>query len=345
MKTEQNIELAPFTSFGVGGPAETLITLSDSAHLPTVLEDTDSPWVLGHGTNSLISDEGLPGVTIRLAAGLITVEDDLVIAEAGASWDELVKSAIAHNLWGVELMSGVPGSVGAAAFINIACYGQSQSDTVAWIETVNIDTLEFHIFSANELSWSYKESYFQDHPELIITRVAYKLSSTQTTQLTYQWALDVAHKMGLKADSLDHVRQIIMRTRKEAGSLFMYGGHHAKTVGSFFRNPVVSADIVEEIIAADESGRTADQIRKMNKVHGGDDVRVSAAHVMLAAGFKRGQKWGSVRLHPSHVLKIENMGSASAQDIYDVAQDIIHTCQKKLGVTLEPEARILGHFR
>ena len=87
-----------------------------------------------------------------------------------------------------------------------------------------------------------------------------------------------------------------------------------------------------------------EDLLRQNIIHGGDKSRVSAAHVLLAAGFARGQTWGNVRLHPDHILKIENIGNASAQEIYDVVQNIISTVQQKLGITLEPEVRFLGDF-
>jgi UDP-N-acetylmuramate dehydrogenase len=79
-------------------------------------------------------------------------------------------------------------------------------------------------------------------------------------------------------------------------------------------------------------------------VHGGAQKRVSAAHVLLAAGFQRGQTWGPVRLHPDHILKLENTGGATAQQIYNVAMEIVNTVKNKLAVDLVPEVRFLGSF-
>lgn len=82
----------------------------------------------------------------------------------------------------------------------------------------------------------------------------------------------------------------------------------------------------------------------MNQVHGGTTKRVSAAHVMLAAGFARGQQWGNVKLNDKNLLKIEALEGANSSEVYKVAQDIIATCQSKLGITLQPEAEFLGNF-
>ena len=94
----------------------------------------------------------------------------------------------------------------------------------------------------------------------------------------------------------------------------------------------------------DETGKTLDRIINQSKIHGGNAQRASAAHVLLAAGFHRGQTWGNVRLHPHHVLKIETLPGATAQEVYDVTQLILETVKDKLDITLEPEVKFLGNF-
>src|SRR5690606_35339263 len=139
---QQHIMLAPMTSFGVGGPAENLITVTDSTEIDQALAEVGNrrPWLLGHGTNVLISDEGLPGTTIGFGSGRIEVYGTTLIADAGAVCDVLVKTAIKHKLWGIELTSGVPGSVGAVVFINIAAYGPANSDRLIWVEAIDETT-------------------------------------------------------------------------------------------------------------------------------------------------------------------------------------------------------------
>ena len=108
---------------------------------------------------------------------------------------------------------------------------------------------------------------------------------------------------------------------------------------------MVTTEQAKELAAFDESGKTLERIINQSKVHGGSAQRASAAHVLLAAGFKRGQTWGSVRLHDKHVLKIETLPGANAQDVYDVAHLVIQTVKEKLGITLEPEVKFLGEFK
>jgi len=181
----------------------------------------------------------------------------------------------------------------------------------------------------------------------VILRAAFALKPTPTQDLVYRSALDVAEERNHDIHTLDGRRQAILETRRRAGSLWDYRGPETQmhTAGSFFRNPLVSTETAEQLMAYDETGKSLELLKKMHQVHGGNQKRVSAAHVLLAAGFQRGQAWGPVRLHPDHILKIENTGGATAQAIYDVAQEIIATVKSKLDIDLTPEVRFLGEFK
>lgn len=351
MKILKNEPLAGFTSFQTGGPAVTLVVIEQTSDLHEVLKQYDKPlWLLGSGANSLISDEGLPGTTLLLANKKIEIKDEedlLFIADAGVQWDDLVVQTIQHDAWGLECTSGIPGSVGAAVVGNIAAYGQAVSDTLEWVEVIDAtgDPNITKCLKADELGLKYRYSDFQNDKlnRYVIVRAAFKLSHVPKRELTYASALKVAQELNLHPDNLEHIRTIILESRRRAGSLLEPGTTN-KTAGSFFRNPVVTREQAEQIIKHEENNITIEQILAQNAAHSGDSLRVSAAHVLLAAGFHRGQTWGPVRLHPEHVLKIENTGGATSQQIYDVAQEIMSTVKQKLNIDLEPEVRFLGDF-
>lgn len=351
MDPQQTVILAPFTSLAVGGPAERFYTCRNSEELISLLsriEETEPLTVIGYGANVLISDKGLPGTVLQLQGGAIRIEDSTVIADAGVWWDDLVQYAIKRNLWGLELMSAIPGGVSAAIVGNVAAYGQAVSDILQWVDVWNRETNQLERLDAADLVLQYRHSKLQDpaFSQLIILRAGFGLSPTALKDVAYQAALDIAAEQNFDLSTLTGRRDTIIETRSRSGSLWDFRTPNAylHTAGSFFRNPLVDQETAEKIIAFDETGKTADTIRKMNQIHGGDSLRVSAAHVLLAAGFERGQTWGSVRLHPDHILKIENTGGATAQNIYDVAMEIIRTAQQKLGVELSPEVRFVGEF-
>ncbi len=347
----QNQPLAAYTSFQTGGPASKLVIVEQTGDLHEVLKNYDKPlWLLGSGANTLISDQGLSGTTLMMQNKSIEIKEEdqpLFIADAGAAWDDLVTQAIAHDAWGLECTSGVPGTVGAAVVGNIAAYGQAVSDTLEWVEVIDTtgDPSITDCLRADELGLKYRYSDFQNEKlnRFVIVRAAFRLSHVPKKELTYASALAIATELGISPDNLEHCRTIIMEARHRAGSLLEPNSEH-KTAGSFFRNPVVSKEQATQIISHEENKISMEQILAQNTAHSGDALRVSAAHVLLAAGFKRGQAWGPVRLHPEHVLKIENTGDATSQQIYDVAQEIIRTVKEKLDIDLEPEVRFLGNF-
>ena len=347
-KIRTNVRLAAYTSFGVGGVAENLFEPSNTEALVDFLQNNkiEPIWLLGYGSNTLISDKGLPGLTILLKGGTIEVEDSLVIADAGVWWDDVVQTAIDNDLWGIENLSEVPGSVGAAIFINIAAYGQSIGPVVEWVEVWNSDKQQIVRIQKNELRWSYKESIFQDEKmkHAIILRAALRLTRNSPSKLEYQKAIDVAEELSLDAYNINDRRKIIIEARRRAGSLWKPGDTSTHTAGSFFKNKSVDAQLAEKIIRFDESGKTADQIKKMNQTHAGDSRKVSAAHILLAAGFHRGQRWDNVKLHDDNLLKIEALEGASAQNIYDAMKHIQETVMNELGIKLEAEVRLLGDF-
>lgn len=347
MIIQNDVLLAPYTSLRCGGPAAQLVECKDIDELKTVLnqERSGAVHIFGFGTNSLISDKGLDGLTIILRGGALGGEDNVLIAEAGVWWDTLINKAISLGLWGLEFTSGIPSSVGGAVLGNIAAYGQQVSDVLKWIEVYDLDTKQISKRSAHDIVFSYRKSSLQSEENIIILRAAFKLSVIPTTELKYSSALKTAEKLGLSPDTLQNRQKIILETRKNAGSLYEPSDPNAKkTAGSFFKNPLVKPDQAVEIAKFDETGKTLERLLEQNKVHGGDRLRASAAHVLLAAGFKRGQSWGAVRLHPDHILKLENTGGASAQEIYDVAKLIKQTVKDKLSIDLEPEVKFIGLF-
>jgi len=348
MDIQKNISLAPFTSFGVGGMAENFIEASNAEQLILILETSDIRPIhlIGFGSNTLVSDNTLPGLVVCIRGGNMVFDNSGVTVDAGVWWDDVVRKSIENGLWGIELMSEIPGSVGAGIYINITAYGQTLGPLIEWVDAWNPEIQEVIRINKSELLWDYKQSIFQkpENRELVILRAHISLGRKMTEKLEYQKAIDVAAELNLPIDSLQDRRRIIIEARRRAGSLWHPGKEESKTVGSFFRNPIVDEQLAEEIMSFDETNKTAEQIKSMNLVHGGNTKRVSAAHVMLACGFKRGQQWRNVKLNNLNLLKIEAMPGATAQEIYSVAMLIQKSCRERLGVCLQFEAQLLGKF-
>ncbi|MEI7682749.1 MAG: UDP-N-acetylmuramate dehydrogenase [Candidatus Saccharibacteria bacterium] len=348
MNVQHDSLLAPYTSLHVGGPAKTLIELTDADSLQDALSKASAPiYVLGYGTNTLVSDKGVDGtVIINRGDAIKQLSPTQLKVTSGVAWDDLVKKTIEQGLYGLEFTSGIPGGVGAAIVGNIAAYGQSVSDCLLGATILDITTGSITSWGKQAFEFSYRFSALQKpkHKNCLIIDATFELSKEPTSQLEYDSALNIGQKLGLEPNSLADRRAIIMETREQSGSLLVDNATGPWTAGSFFKNPVVNEDQLDAIIKHEETNISKDQLLRQNKIHGGSRVRVSAAHVLLAAGFKRGQTWGSVRFHPDHILKVENTGRATAQEIYEVIQEIIKTVHDKLAIDLEPEVRFLGEF-
>lgn len=348
MKDISNVALASLTSLHAGGKAKNLIELEPDDNLADVIAGASKPlWVLGYGTNILVSDKGLPGTVILNQAGQIEfLGGGKVRADSGANWDELVQIAIENNLWGLEFTSGIPGGVGAAVAGNIAAYGHRVEDSFIEATILNIKDGAVSVWPKDKLGFGYRRSALQSpgNENLVVLDATFSLSPQRRGELEYESTLKVADEMGLEPDSLANRRKIILETRHRAGSLLQDTTVGPWTAGSFFKNPMISEAEVQKIIDHEETNTTREMLLRQNVIHGGNKARVSAAHVLLAAGFQRGQTWEQVRLHPNHILKIENLGKATASDIYKVVQLIVNTVKEKLDIDLEPEVRFIGEF-
>ena len=347
MQTVTNASLAPYTSLKVGGPAETLVLCDTYDEVLDSLRHSDhtETRLLGFGSNSLISDAGLPGTTIVWRGGSISHSGTEVTVDAGVWWDDLVVYAIEQDLWGLELMSEIPSSVGGAVFGNIAAYGQQVSDTLAWVELYDKQTGTIERHDKSDFTFAYRESSLQSEPYRIILRVGFTLAASPLHRLRYESALAIAQECNYATTTLEGLRDTIIETRRRAGSIYHPIDPDAeRSAGSFFKNPLVTIAQAKALAQYDESGKTLDRVLEQNNIHGGSTQRASAAHVLLAAGFERGQTWDRVRLHPKHVLKLETLTGATAEEVYSVTQEIITTVEHKLDITLTPEVRFLGDF-
>jgi len=348
MQALEQTALSQYTSLRAGGSSERLIVTDSQDSLADIVSHIEGQvWVLGYGTNCLVSDKGLPGTVILNHSGTIKqISPTTFQVDSGVVWDEFVLKTIEKGLYGVEFMSGIPGGVGAAIKGNIAAYGHKVADTLVVATILDPKTGDIKEWRRADLGLEYRSSKLQqpEFDHLVILDGTFELNSESKGELEYESALRVSQEIGVRPDNLTDRRAVILETRKRAGSILNDLSQGPWTAGSFFKNPMVGEDQVQAIVEHDESGVTREQLLRQNQIHGGSTVRVSAAHVLLAAGFKRGQTWGNVRLNPDHILKIENIGNATALEIYDVVQEIVSTVKERLGIDLQPEVRFLGEF-
>jgi len=352
-----DLALHEMSTLGVGGRAHRFAPIGDDTELVdawrSLGDERHTLRAIGGLSNVVISDDGLRYPVIALRNDSITSQrsDDgvRVVADGGCAWDSLVAYAVAQNLGGVELMSGIPGTAASAPVQNIGAYGQSLSDTLESLEAFNTQTGEVHGFSADECGFAYRTSRFKQEPEWIIVRITLRLRPTGVSTLPEVRYLELAEELANAgpdaAQQLDQRRQAVLRVRGRKGMLA--GDGMPRTAGSFFQSPFIGRPQAEEV-ARRVIGPDDEAFARFLSSYGNDaaaeQLKIPAAQVLLATGFRNGDSWGPVGLSRRHIVGVENLGGATAHDVSTLTALIQQRVEHELGIGLEPEPLFLGRF-
>jgi UDP-N-acetylmuramate dehydrogenase len=331
----ENASLAGRNGFRIAARAE---LLADVRHPQALAELFDYPFfqrgpvlLLGEGSNILFAGD-VRGVVLSIATlGFSVVEDDggsvLLRAEAGERWDDLVRHSLARGLVGLENLSLIPGTVGASPIQNIGAYGTEVGEFVETVEAWDRPARELVRLSRDACGFGYRDSVFKRDPERwIVTALELRLPRQRELRLDYPGVREELAAMGVDTPRAPHVAEAIcrLRTRKLPNPALI------GNVGSFFKNPIVAADVAAAIPAA--------------PVFAGPDAaqrKVSAAWLIEQSGWK-GFRDGDAGVSEKHALVLVNHGNASGAQLLDLARRIVASVRKRFGITLEPEARIVG---
>lgn len=344
MKMQENIPLAPFTTLRAGGPARYFFVARTDADIAEAIGFARAHsvpfFVLGGGSNVLISDSGFPGVVIKNEIGGIAYEeldDGRVCATAGAGvvWDDLVKDAVERGLYGLENLSLIPGTVGAAPVQNIGAYGTEVEHSIDRVEAFDIETGEERVFSNAECGFAYRDSMFKrpDGKKYIVTRVSFLLHSFGTLNTVYKDVAEYFAQRKINAATLADMRNAIVdiRTRK------LPDMRHIGTAGSFFENPIVSIVKKDDLL---------DRYPELVWYPFGESgIKISAAWLIDHIGEWKGKRDGNVGTYERHALVFVNYASENAREIYDFAERIRADVKNKTGIDLNMEVSLLGDFR
>ena len=339
-----NTPLAPLTTLGVGGNARFFgiaRSVSDVEYaVPWAKRRKLSLFVLGGGSNIVVSDKGLDGVVLRI--GIPGIEErqeggtTLFDVGAGVDWDGFVAHCVARNCGGVECLSGIPGSVGGTPVQNVGAYGQEVSETIVSVLTFDLVENCVREMKAAECGFSYRASIFNtsQRGRYVILRVTYRLASDGKPSLRY--ADLQKHFAGREAPSLGKVRQAVLEIRASKGMVLRPGD--PGSAGSFFKNPVLSASEHEELARrAAERGLEVPSYPALAAQR-----KVSAAWLVENAGFRKGYVRGRAGISSKHALAIVNLGGATAAEIVGLKDEIQAGVELAWGVRLEAEPVLVG---
>ena len=347
MNIQENVPLAPLTTFHIGGPARFFI----EAHTEQEVEEAiifarDKKMqmlVLGNGSNVLVPDEGVDGVVMHITARTIIFQeegdDTLLIADAGALWEEIVDAVNERGLFGIENLAGIPGTMGGAVAQNIGAYGAELSQVFEYADVINTATGARERIKRTEAEFGYRTSFFKTHRELIVMRVALRLSKQTPPNLSYLdlalvlRSLGEAGRAGDSGATLETPADISRAVRAIRTAKFPRSPDEG-TAGSFFKNPCVSQALADSI---------AERFPGVPLFPQNDGtVKVALAWLLDHALSLKGYAEGQVRLYEKQPLVIATSTGATATEVDAFANKITERVFSATGIRIEREVEMFG---
>jgi len=337
VQLEENVPLAPFTTIGIGGPARFFLRASSVDDVTGALEwaraNEQRVFVLGGGSNLLISDDGFDGLVLQLDLRGITIESEdehaLVKVAAAEPWDAFVAKAVDSGWAGIECLSGIPGSTGATPIQNVGAYGQEVSETIVRVEALDRTTGLVTWFTNAECLFGYRSSRFknQERDRYIVLSVTFRLRRGGAATVRYPELQRFIDERGIALDDLRGVREAVIAIRRRKGMVLDPADPDTRSDGSFFMNPIVPAP---------PHGIDMPHFPAPN------GVKLSAAWLIEHAGFPKGFVHGNVGLSTKHTLAIINRGGGTAREVTELVAVIQRGVRDKFGVEILPEPIFIG---
>jgi UDP-N-acetylmuramate dehydrogenase len=333
-------ELSKYTSLRVGGPATKIVQVSTEAQIIAAIEEAgDTPiLIMGGGTNVLIADKGFDGTVIRISNNSVQSEVDAcsgatLTIGAGEDWDVFVQTTINSGFAGLETLSGIPGTVGAAPIQNIGAYGHEVSEFITRVRTYDRELKEIYTFTNSQCEFTYRNSYFKAHPgRYVVLDVQFQLRVGEfSAPITY---LELSKKLGIEPGekaSVVATRAAVLELRASKGMLLSPDDHDSWSAGSFFTNPIISQQAADGLPDAAPKWPLND-----------GRVKISAAWLIENAGMHKGDEVGGARISTKHVLALTNSGDATAADIAELAKRARDHVKEVFGITLDAEVNLIG---
>ncbi|TGN10882.1 UDP-N-acetylmuramate dehydrogenase [Leptospira ilyithenensis] len=360
MLIEENILLSGFTTMQLGGSAKYFTRISSREVLLEALEFAKSKsfpyFILGGGSNTIVSDSGFSGLVIKIESSKIEIlsEDSdsglvTISAEAGVAWDEFVKFSIAQGFSGIECLSGIPGTVGATPIQNVGAYGQEVSETILSLVAVHPNG-ETKTFFKEECGFSYRNSKFKsgDLKDWIVISVLFQFSAKNPIQIKYPelqkaWEskLSLFSPSGQPKDrvhELQELREIVLSLRRKKSMVIDPIDPDSISAGSFFTNPILNSSQLQNFL---------ERLQRMNLnfpslfLEPIGRTKISAAWLIENAGFQKGYTVEGIGISKAHSLALVNRGGNTNQ-LLSLMNRIVSEVESKFGIHLEREPVLLG---
>lgn len=348
MHIARNVSLAKHTTFELGGPARYFVSAHSEEELRDALafaKELSLPvFVLGGGSNLVVSDRGFPGLVVHLRSrGVKTHEQrgkTLLEVEAGEAWDPFVERTVDEGLSGLECLSGIPGSVGATPIQNVGAYGQEVSQTIVAVRTLDVLTGEIRKRMPEECGFRYRDSFFKE-PEgknEIVTRVTFALGRGAPT-IRYP---ELERALHGAAPTVAAVRAKVIELRRSKSMVLDPADENRRSAGSFFTNPIVSPAMADEVVRRAIDAGVIGESKEMPRFPEGERIKLSAGWLIERSGMAKGTRRGNVGISTRHALQLVHHGGGSSAELVALAREVVAAVRDRFGVTLTPEPVMLG---
>ncbi|UXX79054.1 UDP-N-acetylmuramate dehydrogenase [Reichenbachiella carrageenanivorans] len=330
--------LSKFNTFGIDAVADFMIEVSNNQEIKESMVWADqerlTPVILGGGSNVLFTQPSYPLVIVNRLMGIEKIKEDeeyvWVRSGAGEVWHQLVLYCITQGWGGVENLSLIPGTVGAAPMQNIGAYGIEIKEVFESLEAIHLTTFEVKKFSKADCQFGYRESVFKKDlkGKYFITSVVLKLTKVHQLNTSYGAIGDVLSGKGITNPTIKQVSDAVIEIRQSK----LPNPAEIGNAGSFFKNPVVS-------------NRQFKQLRAIypempNYPQPDGQVKVPAGWLIEKCGWK-GSRFGAIGVHENQALVLVNHGGGSGKDIKALAMKIRKSVQDKFEIDITPEVNML----
>jgi UDP-N-acetylmuramate dehydrogenase len=343
MQFLEEVPLAPYTTFQIGGPARRFAEAESEDDIAAGIAFASARqlplFILGGGSNLLVSDAGFSGLVLRIALRGIACKQEgsrsIFSAAAGEDWDGFVAHAVAANCSGVECLSGIPGTVGGTPVQNVGAYGQEVSQTIVAVRAFDRKTEQFVTLPAAACGFSYRRSIFNttERARYVVSRVDYALRKDASASVAYADLVKYFAARDVQSPTLAEVRDAVRSIRAQKGMLLVPGDADCRSAGSFFKNPVVPVTALDSL--AQGLGIEKQRIPAYPAQDG--EVKISAAWLIERAGFAKGYALGNAGISSRHTLALINRGGASAAEMIALRDQVTEAVASHFAIRLEPE--------
>lgn len=338
----RNTSLLPYNTFGVDAEASHLFILESASELIELLDlpginemsgDLNKILILGQGSNILFTND-FQGVVIKNEIDGINVIDEdesSVIIEAGAGviWNDLVEFAVNQGWWGLENLTLIPGTVGAAPVQNIGAYGVEAADVIIRVNAFHLVKREWMVLDNRECDFGYRDSIFKSElrNKVVICSVVFRLSKREKPVLDYSGIREELERMQVSDPSAIDISAAVASIRRSK----LPDPEFLGNAGSFFKNPLISEDQYRKLLA---------KYPQLRAHRMGDHYKIPAAWLIEQAGWK-GYREGSTGCYEKQPLILVNYGLATGRHILALSERIAESVYSGFGIILEREVNVL----